>query len=151
MSKFLKFALSIHGLRVTLLGLCRELEQAADAAIQSKNEDDLNLVLMKCGSANRAIAERVNNFKVQLGARQQVTVNIVLALRSADQVDCSFQQSKAARNKYFTLVSQNTEYVSRNNIEYNRIMRNIYCCKSVEHEMFVLKQISPFVSLARCI
>ena len=45
------------------------LSKQQNAAIQSKNEDDLNLVLMKCGSANRAIAERVNNFKVQLGAR----------------------------------------------------------------------------------
>ena len=50
--------------------LCSQLEQAANVAFHNKNIEELNLVLSKCGTSNRTLAERVNSLKQQLGAKQ---------------------------------------------------------------------------------
>jgi uncharacterized coiled-coil protein SlyX len=50
--------------------LCRQLEQAANLAFQNKNVEELNLVLAKCVTSDRTLAERINGLKAQLGAKQ---------------------------------------------------------------------------------
>jgi len=46
-----------------------QLDQAADLAFQNKNEDELNLVLSKCTSANRLLADRISSMKSQLSSK----------------------------------------------------------------------------------
>lgn len=48
--------------------LCRrDLEQAADAAIEHKNEAEMNFVLSKCGAGTEAtVAEKLNRARAQL-------------------------------------------------------------------------------------
>ena len=46
-----------------------QLDQAADLAFQNRNEDELNLVLSKCTSANRILADRINSMKLQLSSK----------------------------------------------------------------------------------
>ncbi|XP_071942390.1 vacuolar protein sorting-associated protein 16 homolog [Antedon mediterranea] len=45
------------------------LEQAAEAAFQIKSEDDLNMVLMKCGVQNKQLAAKIGTMKSQLGKK----------------------------------------------------------------------------------
>ena len=47
----------------------RQLEEAAEIALQNRNEDELNMVLAKCGG-NRMLAEKVNQYKSQLHAKR---------------------------------------------------------------------------------
>lgn len=48
--------------------LChRDLDQAADAAIEHKNETEMNFVLSKCtASTDAAVAEKLNRARAQL-------------------------------------------------------------------------------------
>ena len=46
-----------------------QLDQAAELAFQNKNEDELNLVLSKCTTANRSLADRINSMKLQLSSK----------------------------------------------------------------------------------
>jgi hypothetical protein len=59
----------INGLFLACI-LCRQLEQAVNHAFQNKNVEDLNLVLAKCVTSNRTLAERIVSLKAQLGAKQ---------------------------------------------------------------------------------
>lgn len=46
---------------------CRDLDQAADAAIEHKNEAEMNFVLSKCSpSTDAAVAEKLNRARAQL-------------------------------------------------------------------------------------
>lgn len=46
---------------------CRDLDQAADAAIEHKNETEMNFVLSKCtASTDAAVAEKLNRARAQL-------------------------------------------------------------------------------------
>ena len=46
-----------------------QLEQAAELAFHNKNEDELNLVLSKCATTNRLLADRINSMKSQLSSK----------------------------------------------------------------------------------
>ncbi|XP_019620377.1 PREDICTED: vacuolar protein sorting-associated protein 16 homolog isoform X1 [Branchiostoma belcheri] len=46
------------------------LEQAAETALQQRNEEDLNLVLSKCTSSHRVLAEKINTMKAQLSSKK---------------------------------------------------------------------------------
>ncbi|KAK2511401.1 Vps16 [Columba guinea] len=53
--------------RVKAFVLVGDLEQAADAAIEHKNEAEMNFVLSKCGAgAEAAVAEKLNRARAQL-------------------------------------------------------------------------------------
>lgn len=46
---------------------CRDLDQAADAAIEHKNETEMNFVLSKCtASTDTAVVEKLNRARAQL-------------------------------------------------------------------------------------
>ncbi|XP_078694639.1 vacuolar protein sorting-associated protein 16 homolog [Branchiostoma floridae x Branchiostoma belcheri] len=46
------------------------LEQAAETALQQRNEEDLSLVLSKCTSSHRVLAEKINTMKAQLSSKK---------------------------------------------------------------------------------
>ncbi|XP_078613182.1 vacuolar protein sorting-associated protein 16 homolog isoform X2 [Branchiostoma floridae x Branchiostoma japonicum] len=46
------------------------LEQAAETAMQQRNEEDLNLVLSKCTSSHRVLAEKISTMKAQLSSKK---------------------------------------------------------------------------------
>ena len=48
----------------------RQLEQAADIAFQQQSADDLNYVLSKCATTNRALAEKIQGMKAQLPSKR---------------------------------------------------------------------------------
>ncbi|PIO34635.1 hypothetical protein AB205_0189140 [Aquarana catesbeiana] len=53
--------------RVKALLLTGDLEQAAEAAIEHKNENEMNMVLLKCNSAADSVAaEKIERAKVLL-------------------------------------------------------------------------------------
>ncbi|MEE6489900.1 hypothetical protein FKM82_015712 [Ascaphus truei] len=62
-----KYALRVNpDQRVKAFLLVRDLDQAAEAAIEHKNENEMNLVLSKCTSvADNLIAEKINRAKAQ--------------------------------------------------------------------------------------
>ncbi|KAI0208260.1 hypothetical protein LSAT2_007077 [Lamellibrachia satsuma] len=43
-----------------------QLDQAANIAFERKNDEELSLVLAKCGSTNRSLTEKIHSMKVQL-------------------------------------------------------------------------------------
>lgn len=46
---------------------CRDLEQAAEAAIERKNEAEMSLVLARCSAGtDSAVAEKLNRARAQL-------------------------------------------------------------------------------------
>lgn len=56
-------AVSPHGSVVP----CRDLEQAAEAAIERKNEAEMSLVLSRCSAAtDGAVLEKLNRARAQL-------------------------------------------------------------------------------------
>eukprot|EP00058_Branchiostoma_floridae_P013283 XP_002598771.1 hypothetical protein BRAFLDRAFT_212848 [Branchiostoma floridae] len=46
------------------------LEQAAETAMQQRSEEDLNLVLSKCTSSHRVLAEKISTMKAQLSSKK---------------------------------------------------------------------------------
>lgn len=51
---------------LTLIGCCREKEQAAELAFERRNEDELNMVLQQCTVSDRVVFDRVQRLKAQL-------------------------------------------------------------------------------------
>ena len=49
---------------------CRQLDQAADIAFERKNDEELSIVLAKCGATNRGLTEKIHAMKVQLSSRR---------------------------------------------------------------------------------
>ncbi len=47
-----------------------QLEEAAELAYQNKSEEELNLVLSKCGPLNRSLSEKVQSMKAQLAIKR---------------------------------------------------------------------------------
>lgn len=51
----------------TSSGNFSDLRQAADAAFENRSEEDLNRVLRKCATTDRAVEEQIRGYKQQLG------------------------------------------------------------------------------------
>ena len=46
------------------------MEQAAQIAFEHKSEEELDMVLSKCGTMNQVVAEKVHSLKSQLTGRR---------------------------------------------------------------------------------